>query len=90
MHDGSGLFEGLPNPMKVARYHSLVVHSGEGEGNALFTVTARAPEGEVMALQYRDRPWVGVQFHPEFKSRPMAAHPLFREFIKAAKNNHKK
>ena len=65
VHDGSGLFEGLPNPMKVARYHSLVVHSGEGEGNALFTVTARAPEGEVMALQYRDRPWVGVQFHPE-------------------------
>ena len=65
VHDGSGLFEGLPNPMKVARYHSLVVHAGEGEGNALFTVTARAPEGEVMALQYRDRPWVGVQFHPE-------------------------
>lgn len=28
-------------------------------------MTARAPEGEVMALQYRDRPWVGVQFHPE-------------------------
>ena len=65
VHDGSGLFEGLPNLMKVARYHSLVVHAGEGEGNALFTVTARAPEGEVMALQYRDRPWVGVQFHPE-------------------------
>ena len=65
VHDGSGLFEGLPNPMKVARYHSLVVHAGEGEGSALFTVTARAPEGEVMALQYRDRPWVGVQFHPE-------------------------
>ena len=65
MHDGKGLFEGLPQPMTVARYHSLVVQSIEEQPNALFEVTARGPEGEVMALQYRDRPWVGIQFHPE-------------------------
>lgn len=60
VHDGTGLFAGVPNPMRAGRYHSLVV----GESDK-FTVTARGPEGEVMGLRYKDRPWVGVQFHPE-------------------------
>jgi len=39
----------------------------------------------VEIVEVKDHPWmVGVQFHPEFKSRPLRAHPLFREFIKAA------
>ena len=51
-----------------------------------------APDGSLMEIvELPDHPWfLGCQFHPEFKSRPMAAHPLFREFFKAAKNNHKK
>ena len=51
-----------------------------------------APDGSLMEIvELPDHPWfLGCQFHPEFKSRPMAAHSLFREFIKAAKNNHKK
>ena len=51
-----------------------------------------APDGSLMEIvELPDHTWfLGCQFHPEFKSRPMAAHPLFREFIKAAKNNHKK
>ena len=51
-----------------------------------------APDGSLMEIvELPDHPWfLGCQFHPEFKSRPKAAHPLFREFIKAAKNNHKK
>ena len=51
-----------------------------------------APDGSLMEIvELPDHPWfLGCQFHPECKSRPMAAHPLFREFIKAAKNNHKK
>lgn len=65
VHDGTGLFSGLPNPMKVGRYHSLVVLSEKDDINPHFTVTARGPEGEVMALQYKNRPWAGVQFHPE-------------------------
>lgn len=60
VHDGEGIFSGLPNPLPVGRYHSLAV----GESQA-FSVGARGPEGEIMALQYNDRPWVGVQFHPE-------------------------
>ncbi len=39
-------------------------------------------------IELKDHPWfIGVQFHPEFKSRPLNPHPLFSSFIKAAKNN---
>ena len=42
-------------------------------------------------IELKDHPWfIGVQFHPEFKSRPLAPHPLFYSFIKAAKINSKK
>ena len=40
------------------------------------------------AVEYKNHPWfIGVQFHPEFKSRPLSPHPLFSSFIKAAKNH---
>jgi CTP synthase len=39
----------------------------------------------VEIIEIEDHPWfVGVQFHPELKSRPLKAHPLFREFVKAS------
>lgn len=63
VHDGAGLFAGLPQPMSVGRYHSLVVRAEERP--ELLEVTARTVEAEVMAMRYRDRPWMGVQFHPE-------------------------
>ncbi len=44
-----------------------------------------SPDGSLVEImEYRHHPWfVGCQFHPEFKSRPMAPHPLFRGFIKS-------
>jgi len=66
-HSGAGLFSGLPQRMLVGRYHSLLVR-GEDAPQKI-AVTARsincAGEEEVMALCFRDRPWAGVQFHPE-------------------------
>ncbi|MCC8194702.1 MAG: gamma-glutamyl-gamma-aminobutyrate hydrolase family protein, partial [Deltaproteobacteria bacterium] len=62
-HDGTGVLQGLPQDMLVGRYHSLVVRA-EDNPDAL-RVTARTHEGEVMALTYTDRPWTGIQFHPE-------------------------
>jgi len=62
-HQGAGIFAGLPNPFEVCRYHSLLVPA-EKAAHAL-EVTARTDRGEVMGLAYRDRPWFGVQFHPE-------------------------
>ena len=42
-------------------------------------------------IELNNHPWfIGVQFHPEFKSRPLSPHPLFSSFIKAAKINSKK
>jgi CTP synthase len=42
-------------------------------------------------IELKSHPWfIGVQFHPEFKSRPLAPHPLFSSFIKAAKINSNK
>jgi anthranilate synthase component 2 len=61
-HRGEGIFAGLPQPFDVCRYHSLVVRP---EGADLLRVTARTARGEVMGLEYGDRPWHGVQFHPE-------------------------
>jgi anthranilate synthase/aminodeoxychorismate synthase-like glutamine amidotransferase len=63
LHDGTGLYAGLPNPLQVARYHSLIV---EREGlPACLRVTSSTAEGEVMGLQHTEHPIFGVQFHPE-------------------------
>jgi CTP synthase len=49
-------------------------------------ISGTSPDGRLVeVVEVADHPWmVGVQFHPEFKSRPDRAHPLFRDFIKAA------
>ena len=50
-----------------------------------------SPDNKLRNSRIRGSPWfIGVQFHPEFKSRPLAPHPLFSSFIKAAKINSKK
>jgi CTP synthase len=48
-------------------------------------------QGLVEMMELRDHPWfLGCQFHPEFKSKPMDPHPLFREFIRASLDFAKK
>ena len=63
VHDGSGLFAGLPSPFLAGRYHSLSV-ADEGLP-ANLEVLARSPLGEILAMADRERPHFGVQFHPE-------------------------
>jgi len=77
-HEGTGLFTGLPNPFEVGRYHSLLVKADEApeEARKLLRVTARTDQGEVMGLKYADRPWVGVQFHPESVLTPLGPQLL--------------
>ena len=65
LHDGTGLFEGLPSPLRVMRYHSLTV-APEDLPSSL-EVVARAVDApeEIHALRHREHPVWGVQFHPE-------------------------
>jgi anthranilate synthase/aminodeoxychorismate synthase-like glutamine amidotransferase len=60
-HDGSGLFAGLPSPLTVGRYHSLVV---DPELPDELEQTAWGG-GVLMAMRHRELPATGVQFHPE-------------------------
>lgn len=62
-HDGSGLFAGLPSPLTVCRYHSLVID--EATLPSSLRVTARTPDGVIMAVQHAMAPLFGLQFHPE-------------------------
>jgi para-aminobenzoate synthetase component 2 len=66
-HAGQGLFEGLPNPLEVGLYHSLVgaPPSPDGGGAPALAVDAVSEEGDVMALSRPDAAVFGVQFHPE-------------------------
>jgi CTP synthase len=55
-------------------------------GEAGLVFSGLSPDGRLVEIvELRDHPWMlGTQFHPEFKSRPNAPHPLFRSFLKAA------
>lgn len=62
-HDGAGLFEGLANPLRVMRYHSLIID--EATLSTEYRVTARTKDGIPMALAHSSNRVFGVQFHPE-------------------------
>lgn len=62
-HQRESVFAGLPNPLQVARYHSLVVD--EATLPSEFRATAHASDGTLMAFEHVTRPVVGWQFHPE-------------------------
>lgn len=62
-HNEDGLFYGVTNPLKVARYHSLIV-SSDGLPSDLI-ITAQSDEGEIMGLKHSKYPVYGIQFHPE-------------------------
>src|SRR5687768_12333335 len=63
-HDGSSIFTGLPSPLRVARYHSLVIARASLPGSLRVLASSR-DDGEIMAVEHRDHPVIGVQFHPE-------------------------
>ena len=62
-HSQTGLFKGLDSPLLVTRYHSLLVER-ESLPSCL-KITAETEEGDIMALEHRELPLHGVQFHPE-------------------------
>ncbi|MGK8235539.1 anthranilate synthase component II [Roseovarius mucosus] len=78
LHEGKGVFAGLPSPFEATRYHSLVV-----ERSSLpdcLEITAELADGTIMGLQHRDLPIQGVQFHPE-SIASQHGHALLKNFI---------
>ncbi len=63
LHDGKGVFAGLPNPFDGMRYHSLIVDDKDLPD--CFEVSCRTDEGELMGIRHREMILEGVQFHPE-------------------------
>lgn len=82
LHDGSGVFAGLPSPLPAARYHSLVVEAGSLP--ACLLANAFADTGELMGVRHRELPLWSVQFHPESFLTPHGRQ-LTRAFVQLAR-----
>jgi anthranilate synthase component II len=81
-HDGAGVLRGLDNPFMATRYHSLVVERDSVP--AELDITAWSDDGLVMAMQHREHPVHGVQFHPESIGTPLGRR-LLGNFLETAK-----
>ncbi len=77
-HDGRQVFAGLPNPLVGCRYHSLVVEKTSLP--ACLEVAAWTEDGTVMAIRHRQRPVLGLQFHPE-SILTESGYPLLAAFL---------
>jgi anthranilate synthase/aminodeoxychorismate synthase-like glutamine amidotransferase len=79
-HDGTGLFAGLPSPLEVGRYHSLVVERDSLPPSLEVVATATDDPREIHALRHATHPVWGVQFHPESVLTPNGKQ-LLRNFL---------
>jgi len=70
------------------RYEVNIRYKNDFEKKGLI-FSALSPDGDLPeTIELKNHPWfIGVQFHPEFKSRPFTPHPLFASFVKAASKN---
>ena len=83
-HDGTGIFAGLPSPMSVMRYHSLVVARSSMPAELEIIAVAKDDPSEVHAVRHREYPVHGVQFHPESIMTP-EGKALLRNFLELAR-----
>ncbi|MBM3229949.1 aminodeoxychorismate/anthranilate synthase component II [Candidatus Parvarchaeota archaeon] len=84
-HDGSGIFSGVSNPLKVMRYHSLV--GDEKTFPACLEVTARSlDDNAIMAVVHKSLKIYGVQFHPE-AILSQGGLKIFSNFLNIARGN---
>lgn len=81
-HDGKVIYEGMKNPFRATRYHSLVVKKDSLPSELL--VTAYTKEGEIMGIRHRSFPVEGVQFHPE-SIMTEEGKKLIRNFVKLSR-----
>lgn len=79
-HTGTGLFEDIPSPYTVTRYHSLIIEKESCP--ACLDVTAKTEDNIIMAVQHKTLPIHGVQFHPESIATEHG-HTLLNNFVKS-------
>ncbi len=77
-HDGTGVFRGLPSPIKATRYHSLAIEP-ETLPNSLIAI-AHSDDGAIQGIRHAALPIHGVQFHPESIASEHG-HDILRNFI---------
>jgi len=77
-HTGMGVFENLPTPFTVTRYHSLAIDRKTIP--ACLEITAQSADGEIMGVRHRELPIEGVQFHPE-SILSEQGHALLKNFL---------
>ncbi|HMS03983.1 MAG TPA: gamma-glutamyl-gamma-aminobutyrate hydrolase family protein, partial [Gemmatimonadaceae bacterium] len=65
VHDGTSVFAGLPSPLTVMRYHSLVVERASLPAELVVTAHTEGDPSEIQAMRHAVHPVHGVQFHPE-------------------------
>lgn len=63
LHDGRGVFAGIENPLRVTRYHSLVLDKGSIP--EFLEITSETADGVIMGIRHKELQVEGVQFHPE-------------------------
>jgi para-aminobenzoate synthetase component 2 len=84
LHEGAGVFAGLPNPLTATRYHSLIAERGSLPD--CLEITAWLEDGTIMGLRHRAYPHLqGVQFHPE-SVLTQAGHALLANFLRSAQH----
>ena len=83
-HDGTGIFAGLPSPMQVMRYHSLIVERRTMPEALEIVAVASDDPTEVHAVKHREHPVYGVQFHPESVMTPQGK-ALLENFLELAR-----
>jgi anthranilate synthase component II len=83
-HDGTGVFAGLPSPMEVMRYHSLIVERRSMPESLEIVAVAQDDPLEVHAVKHREHPVYGVQFHPESVMTPQGK-ALLKNFLELAR-----
>jgi anthranilate synthase component II len=86
VHDGTGLFAGIPSPFEVMRYHSLIVERESLPAELQITAVAADDPTEIHALQHRSHPVWGVQFHPESVLTQHGRH-LLSNFLAMARSH---
>jgi len=86
-HQARGLFRGLNGPFQATRYHSLIIERESAP--AELEISAESDDGLIMAIEHRERPVFGVQFHPESIASEHGRQ-ILRNFLHLAANFHQR